>query len=201
MAAVVRNWWSPRPCAGGTRRQDRCDGIASRPSRLLSCAPYPWRAFSMCSMRGSSPRRVLSQRWRWRQGTASGSAESGSLRPNQRGNLMWTSRRPFSSLRLESVRQCPMCGSRTAWGRLLLREGLQTFGPLCGPQEWWKCLTREFLRLGRIAQLVEQLTLNQRVLGSSPSAPTNSLFLNLAGTPRAEWRAVNATVRGNSMRR
>ena len=107
----------------------------------------------------------------------------------------------FSSLRLESVRQCPMCGSRTAWGRLLLREGLQTFGPLCGPQEWWKCLTREFLRLGRIAQLVEQLTLNQRVLGSSPSAPTNSLFLNLAGTPRAEWRAVNATVRGNSMRR
>ena len=25
---------------------------------------------------------------------------------------------------------------------------------------------------GRIAQLVEQLTLNQRVLGSSPSAPT-----------------------------
>src|SRR5262245_36237053 len=28
---------------------------------------------------------------------------------------------------------------------------------------------------GRIAQLVEQLTLNQRVLGSSPSAPTNLL--------------------------
>ncbi|MDF2999451.1 MAG: hypothetical protein K0R27_5088 [Xanthobacteraceae bacterium] len=27
-------------------------------------------------------------------------------------------------------------------------------------------------RDGRIAQLVEQLTLNQRVLGSSPSAPT-----------------------------
>ncbi len=26
--------------------------------------------------------------------------------------------------------------------------------------------------LGRIAQLAEQLTLNQRVLGSSPSAPT-----------------------------
>ncbi len=28
-------------------------------------------------------------------------------------------------------------------------------------------------RLGRIAQLVEQLTLNQRVQGSSPCAPTN----------------------------
>ena len=28
---------------------------------------------------------------------------------------------------------------------------------------------------GRIAQLVEQLTLNQRVLGSSPSAPTNKI--------------------------
>ena len=30
-----------------------------------------------------------------------------------------------------------------------------------------------FLALGRIAQLVEQLTLNQRVQGSSPCAPTN----------------------------
>jgi hypothetical protein len=29
-------------------------------------------------------------------------------------------------------------------------------------------------RLGRIAQLVEQLTLNQRVQGSSPCAPTKS---------------------------
>ena len=57
-------------------------------------------------------------------------------------------------------------------GRLLPRERLQTFGPLCGPQEWWKCLTPRIRRLGRIAQLVEQLTLNQRVLGSSPSAPT-----------------------------
>ena len=28
---------------------------------------------------------------------------------------------------------------------------------------------------GRIAQLVEQLTLNQRVLGSSPSAPTTTI--------------------------
>jgi hypothetical protein len=26
---------------------------------------------------------------------------------------------------------------------------------------------------GRIAQVVEQLTLNQRVVGSSPTAPTN----------------------------
>ena len=33
----------------------------------------------------------------------------------------------------------------------------------------------EIPRLGRIAQLVEQLTLNQRVLGSSPSAPTKPL--------------------------
>ncbi|GAN52473.1 hypothetical protein ME121_6619 [Methylobacterium sp. ME121] len=28
--------------------------------------------------------------------------------------------------------------------------------------------------IGRIAQLVEQLTLNQRVLGSNPSAPTKT---------------------------
>lgn len=30
---------------------------------------------------------------------------------------------------------------------------------------------------GRIAQLVEQVTLNHRVLGSSPSAPTTRLLL------------------------
>jgi hypothetical protein len=35
--------------------------------------------------------------------------------------------------------------------------------------------------LGRIAQLVEQLTLNQRVQGSSPCAPTNH-FNGLAET-------------------
>ena len=32
--------------------------------------------------------------------------------------------------------------------------------------------------VGRIAQVVEQLTLNQRVVGSSPTAPTNK-FQNL----------------------
>ena len=31
------------------------------------------------------------------------------------------------------------------------------------------------LAAGRIAQLVEQLTLNQRVQGSSPCAPTNKI--------------------------
>src|ERR1700757_5436817 len=36
-------------------------------------------------------------------------------------------------------------------------------------------------RSGRIAQLVEQLTLNQRVPGSSPGAPTKP-FKHLAGT-------------------
>src|SRR3954452_17176423 len=36
----------------------------------------------------------------------------------------------------------------------------------------------EILGFGRIAQLVEQLTLNQRVQGSSPCAPTN-LFKGL----------------------
>jgi hypothetical protein len=30
-------------------------------------------------------------------------------------------------------------------------------------------------RKGRIAQLVEQLTLNQRVVGSNPTAPTNNI--------------------------
>jgi hypothetical protein len=39
----------------------------------------------------------------------------------------------------------------------------------------YRGLTGQYVRpsiFGRIAQLVEQLTLNQRVLGSIPSAPT-----------------------------
>ena len=44
---------------------------------------------------------------------------------------------------------------------------------------------------GRIAQLAEQLTLNQRVLGSSPSAPTN-LFNELGGFRRRVENAVSA---------
>ena len=36
-----------------------------------------------------------------------------------------------------------------------------------------RCLKRSRPN-GRIAQVVEQLTLNQRVVGSSPTAPTNS---------------------------
>ena len=39
-------------------------------------------------------------------------------------------------------------------------------------------LTTGFHRLGRIAQLVEQLTLNQRVQGSSPCAPTSLPYKN-----------------------
>ena len=42
----------------------------------------------------------------------------------------------------------------------------------------------EEARFGRIAQLVEQLTLNQRVQGSSPCAPTN-VFNGLAGEQNA----------------
>ena len=40
---------------------------------------------------------------------------------------------------------------------------------------------------GRIAQLVEQLTLNQRVVGSSPTAPTKEIkkFINLERTHEA----------------
>src|SRR2546429_152974 len=38
-------------------------------------------------------------------------------------------------------------------------------------------------KFGRIAQLVEQLTLNQRVPGSSPGAPTKILSEGLAGVP------------------
>ena len=49
---------------------------------------------------------------------------------------------------------------------------LDMAGPLCYttpvPQG-------NFDSFGRLAQLVEQLTLNQRVVGSSPTSPTNKL--------------------------
>jgi hypothetical protein len=41
---------------------------------------------------------------------------------------------------------------------------------------------------GRIAQLVEQLTLNQRVVGSNPTAPTND-FKGLAGKFKSARRS------------
>ena len=37
---------------------------------------------------------------------------------------------------------------------------------------------RDFRPVGLLAQLVEQLTLNQRVTGSSPVQPTNFLFMS-----------------------
>ena len=42
----------------------------------------------------------------------------------------------------------------------------------------------------RIAQLVEQLTLNQRVRGSSPRAPTIALILTLLDQPLGEPQKV-----------
>ena len=69
---------------------------------------------------------------------------------------------------LETWRRCPMSGSRGRCRRAQLRRrprGLKKHNP-------WSCLTCR--RVGRIAQLVEQLTLNQRVLGSSPTSPTIS---------------------------
>jgi hypothetical protein len=42
---------------------------------------------------------------------------------------------------------------------------------------------------GRIAQLVEQLTLNQRVVGSSPTAPTNISFSCGVMNPRPSFNS------------
>ena len=53
-----------------------------------------------------------------------------------------------------------------------------SLGPASGP--FAVLQSHEDDRAGRIAQLVEQLTLNQRVQGSSPCAPTN-LFNRLGG--------------------
>ena len=47
---------------------------------------------------------------------------------------------------------------------------------------------------GRIAQLVEQLTLNQRVLGSNPSAPTNqneNLYAEELSRVSLRWQVRN----------
>ena len=55
-------------------------------------------------------------------------------------------------------------------------RGLQCGGSLVEPAGRW---------CGRIAQLVEQLTLNQRAQGSSPCAPTNDFsVLRLISIPR-----------------
>ena len=59
-------------------------------------------------------------------------------------------------------------------------------GPVAPQSESWQVSAS----YGRIAQLVEQLTLNQRVLGSSPSAPTN-LFNGLGGFLRSAETAVS----------
>jgi hypothetical protein len=46
--------------------------------------------------------------------------------------------------------------------------------------------------LGCIAQLVEQLTLNQRVAGSNPATPTNNIksFRVMHGTACAGWQPI-----------
>ena len=49
--------------------------------------------------------------------------------------------------------------------------------------------------VGRLAQLVEQLTLNQRVDGSSPSSPTN-LFSTLLFSGKREWCACGSFAGG-----
>ena len=68
-------------------------------------------------------------------------------------------RNPYSTLFWAGQRRGP-----------LLITGSQAGGPF-GARSFSKDLQPDAFD-GRIAQLVEQLTLNQRVLGSSPSAPT-----------------------------
>src|SRR5689334_8060922 len=53
-------------------------------------------------------------------------------------------------------------------------------------------------RSGRIAQLVEQLTLNQRVPGSSPGAPTNP-FKDLANQALDGSQAVRPAISGSCL--
>jgi hypothetical protein len=64
--------------------------------------------------------------------------------------------------------------------------------PRAFPGQWEPALLQDATlagpprrRFGRIAQLVEQLTLNQRVPGSSPGAPTNQIK-DLAEIPQTE---------------
>src|SRR5215469_17638040 len=86
-------------------------------------------------------------------------------------------RRQF--LRLDSRTQCPKYASRERpdrpRARPLSRRGAgNTRRRRLAAPAWWSTWPQIF-RLGRIAQLVEQLTLNQRVQGSSPCAPTNKI--------------------------
>ena len=73
-------------------------------------------------------------------------------------------------------------------GRPTLRgssRSLDSPAPLC-----YTTPARGFARdhgYGRIAQLVEQLTLNQRVQGSSPCAPTNQNKYSTPALQSAAW--------------
>src|SRR5277367_5707475 len=82
-----------------------------------------------------------------------------------------------------------------------LREGGKTL-PLCWTSRGRFAKRRPLVKAfpagsGRIAQLVEQMTLNHRVPGSSPGAPTK-LFKNLAKTEPELVAAVYSFVLASS---
>ena len=85
----------PRSCAGGTRRQDRCDGIAPLTFAVLA-AVYLEIVLHSCHAWKSPACRASDGRW---VNTTACNGNERIFRPNRRGNLVWTSGRPFSSLR------------------------------------------------------------------------------------------------------
>ena len=132
----------PRSCAGGTRRRDRCDGIAT----LTFAASIARRApvcetlafWPPCCSRDQCSPFVPS--WKFPPVGAAPATGAGTAYPHvtaqraglsgrhRHGILVWTSGRGFSSSRLESARRCPMCGSRAAGPLVPERQG--AFGAL-----------------------------------------------------------------------
>src|SRR5690625_3341048 len=95
--------------------------------------------------------------------------------------------------------------SRSPVSRRQLREARPEFGRTTGIRQARKtlklshmapsCLLRlathhsRYRPVGCIAQVVEQLTLNQRVPGSSPGTPTNEIIVIQLVTACGQWRS------------
>ena len=132
--------------------------VYGRNIRAMSIRQYgPWRdAYRTAALAIAGTSLVYAQQ---QQRTGRGGAQRGPT--NTEDRQRW---RPNSEELLAAL--------KIAHGRGLSRPSLDSPGSLCystraGRSPRWP--------LGRIAQLVEQLTLNQRVPGSSPGAPTKNL--------------------------
>jgi hypothetical protein len=141
-AAVVRNWGSTvLRSAGKDAGPMRWDRVAGRCDFYR--APRPcWLQLATGVLHVfHGPAQAGGRVGCW-QGTACSSAKRGNIRPNRHGNFGVDVGAAFLIVALGKRPPMPY-----VWlpqrGRavVLSRVWLRTFGPPCGPQEWWKCLT------------------------------------------------------------